>query len=261
MARISYDDGTAAAFKAVREIPRAGLEEWREAIGRHLRPAPGMTLVDIGAGTGTFSSAFSDWFGLRVLAVEPSAAMRGHIPQTPSIQALAGDAGAPCRWRMRRQTARGSRSSSTTSPIWAPPPARSAGLSAPARRCSSGRRSRTDISPPALSSTTGSRPGGGSPRRPGWPPPSRRSGRRARRSRPRGFAVRRSSRCATRGRPASPTCSPGWTRCAVRDTTMRSLSDDEFERGKERLRRAIRQADRTGAPEPRGNLLDLLVLR
>ena len=94
MARISYDDGTAAAFKAVREIPRAGLEEWREAIGRHLRPAPGMTLVDIGAGTGTFSSAFSDWFGLRVLAVEPSAAMRGHIPQTPSIQALAGDAGA-----------------------------------------------------------------------------------------------------------------------------------------------------------------------
>jgi len=47
----------------------------------------------------------------------------------------------------------------------------------------------------------------------------------------------------------------------VRDTTMRSLSDDEFERGKERLRRAIRQADRTGAPEPRGNLLDLLVLR
>jgi hypothetical protein len=45
------------------------------------------------------------------------------------------------------------------------------------------------------------------------------------------------------------------------DTTMRSLSDDEFARGKERLRRAVRQAEATGAPEPRGNLLDLLVLR
>src|SRR6185437_11031372 len=94
MARISYDDGTAAAFKAVREIPRAALEEWHEAVGRHLRPSPGMTLVDIGAGTGAFSSAFGDWFGLRVLAVEPSAAMRAHIPHSPSIQAFAGEASA-----------------------------------------------------------------------------------------------------------------------------------------------------------------------
>ena len=38
---------------------------------------------------------------------------------------------------------------------------------------------------------------------------------------------------------------------------MRTLSDDEFVRGKERLRRAVRQAN----PEPRSNVLDLLVLR
>ncbi len=30
MARISYDEQTAAAFKAVREVPRDGLSEWRE---------------------------------------------------------------------------------------------------------------------------------------------------------------------------------------------------------------------------------------
>jgi len=41
------------------------------------------------------------------------------------------------------------------------------------------------------------------------------------------------------------------------DTTMRTLSDDEFVRGKERLRRAVGQAN----PEPRSNVLDLLVLR
>ena len=30
MARISYDEPTAAAFKGVREVPRDGLSEWRE---------------------------------------------------------------------------------------------------------------------------------------------------------------------------------------------------------------------------------------
>jgi hypothetical protein len=45
------------------------------------------------------------------------------------------------------------------------------------------------------------------------------------------------------------------------DTTMRSLTDDEFRRGKERLRRAVRDAECAGSPEPRSNWLDLLVLR
>jgi SAM-dependent methyltransferase len=41
------------------------------------------------------------------------------------------------------------------------------------------------------------------------------------------------------------------------DTTMRVLTDDEFLRGKERVRRAVRTAN----PEPRSNWLDLVVLR
>lgn len=94
MARISYDEQTAAAFKAVREIPRDGLGHWRDAVGRHLNPLPGMTLVDIGAGTGAFATAFGDWFGLGVVAVEPSAAMRAQIPRRPDIQVLEGDVGA-----------------------------------------------------------------------------------------------------------------------------------------------------------------------
>src|SRR5262249_32380567 len=94
MARISYDEQTAAAFKAVREVPRDGLAEWREAVRRHLRPSAGMTLVDVGAGTGAFAAAFSDWFDVGVFAVEPSAAMRHQIPRTPAIHALEGDASA-----------------------------------------------------------------------------------------------------------------------------------------------------------------------
>src|SRR5438552_2610771 len=144
MARISYDDQTAAAFKAVREVPRDGLSEWREAVRRHLRPSPGMTVADIGAGTGSFAAAFSDWFGLSVVAVEPSAAMRDQIPRTPAI--LADFLGQVDAFRLA-------------------------------------------------------------------------------------------------------------------DTTMRNLTEDEFLRGKERLRRAVRHAGDPANPETRSNWLDLLVLR
>ena len=94
MARIRYDDSTAAAYKEVREVPRDGLAEWREAIRRHLDPSPGMTIVDVGAGTGQFTAAMSDWFGLGIVAVEPSTAMRAQIPRRPDIRVVDGHAGA-----------------------------------------------------------------------------------------------------------------------------------------------------------------------
>lgn len=94
MARISYDDQTATAYKAVREVPRNGLGAWREAVARQLRPSPGMTVVDIGAGTGVFAAAFSDWFGVEVVAAEPSASMRAQIPRRPGIRVVGGHAAA-----------------------------------------------------------------------------------------------------------------------------------------------------------------------
>lgn len=45
------------------------------------------------------------------------------------------------------------------------------------------------------------------------------------------------------------------------DTTMRSLTEDEFLRGMERLRDAVRHAEAAASPEPRSNWLDLLTLR
>src|SRR5207249_6188280 len=71
-----------------------GLAEWRRAIRRHRDPSPEMILVVIGGGTGQFAAAFSDWFGLSVVAVEPSAAMREQIPRTGAIRVFEGDAGA-----------------------------------------------------------------------------------------------------------------------------------------------------------------------
>ena len=107
-----------------------------------------MTLVDIGAGTGAFAAAFSDWFDLRVLAVEPSAAMRNQIPRTPAIQALEGDASA-LPLPTARQTPPGSPSSFTTSRTSESPHTRSAAFSAPVPPSSSDRASRTDTSPRA----------------------------------------------------------------------------------------------------------------
>jgi SAM-dependent methyltransferase len=45
------------------------------------------------------------------------------------------------------------------------------------------------------------------------------------------------------------------------DTNMRNLTEEEFLRGKERLRRAVQDAEGTPSTEPRTNWLDLLVLR
>jgi hypothetical protein len=45
------------------------------------------------------------------------------------------------------------------------------------------------------------------------------------------------------------------------DSTLRALTEDEFLRGKERLRRAVRRAENSAKQEPRSNWLDLLVLR
>ena len=253
MARISYDEQTAAAFKAVREVPRDGLSEWREAVRRHLHPSPGMTLLDIGAGTGAFAAAFSDWFDLRVVAVEPSAAMRARIPRLPAIQVLEGDASAlplpdesaDAAWlslvihhvpdlgaaaheirRVLRPGApvliRGGISGTNYDGIelvrWFPETAR------------------TIDTFPSLEDTCTA------------------------------FAAAGFHQDALEQvretYPASLADFLGQVDTfRDADTTMRGLTEDEFLRGKERLHRAVRHGEDTASPEPRSNWLDLLVLR
>ncbi len=89
----SLDDRrTAQAYRAAREIPRDGLADWRAAVSAQVTLTPAMTLLDVGAGTGAFAEAFHDWFGVRVLAVEPAAAMRELIVRQDGIEALDGTA-------------------------------------------------------------------------------------------------------------------------------------------------------------------------
>jgi ubiquinone/menaquinone biosynthesis C-methylase UbiE len=252
MARISYDEQTAAAFKAVREIPRDGLSEWREAVRRHLRPSQGMTLVDIGAGTGAFAAAFSDWFDLNVLAVEPSAAMRDQIPQAPGIQVLEGDASA---LPLPDQSADAAWLSLVIHHI-------------------------PDLGVAAHEIRRVLRPGASVLIRQGFPPPDdtielfRWFPETARTADTfpsltetcRAFAAEGFRQDAfEKVRETRPTSLADFLdqvdTFRQADTTMRGLTEDEFLRGKERLRRAVQRAEDTANPETRSNRLDLLVLR
>jgi ubiquinone/menaquinone biosynthesis C-methylase UbiE len=249
MARISYDAPTAAAFKAVREIPREGLTEWRDAVERHLRPAPGMTVVDIGAGTGAFTVAFADWFGVDMLAVEPSPAMRARIPRAPGVEVREGDA--------------------TALPV----PDRSAD----AAWLSLVIHHIPDLRAAAREVRRVLRPGAPVLIRQGFP------------GRVEGVELVRwfpeTARTVDTYPALDATCeafaAAGFRREALErvretypaslrelladvdtfrraDTTMRSLTDAEFLRGKARIRRAVQGPE---PPEPRSNVLDLLVLR
>jgi SAM-dependent methyltransferase len=211
-----------------------------------------MTRVDIGAGTGAFAAAFNDWFDISVLAVEPSAAMRDQIPRTPAIQVLEGSASA-------LPLANGSADAAWLSLVIHHIP---------------------DLGAAAHEIRRVLRPGAPVLIRQGFP------------GRVDGVELVRwfpeTARTASTFPSVEETCqafaAAGFHRDALErvretnplslaeflgqldtfrqaDTTMRGLTEDEFLRGKERLRRAIQRAADTAKHEPRSNWLDLLVLR
>jgi len=219
-----------------------------------------MTLVDIGAGTGAFSAAFSEWFDVTVLAVEPSAAMRAQIPRTPSIEVLDGDA---------------------------------SGLPLPDESADAAWLSLVihhipDLGVAAHEIRRVLRPGAPVLIRQGFPDRYEPSGN----LKLDGIEIVRWFPETARTIATFPSvkdtyeafAAAGFQQHAVEqvretypatladflekvdtfrhaDTTMRKLTEDDFLRGKERLRRAVRQAEDTANPDIRSNWLDLLVLR
>jgi SAM-dependent methyltransferase len=219
-----------------------------------------MILVDIGAGTGAFAAAFSDWFDLSVIAVEPSAAMRDQIPQAPAIRMLEGNASA------------------------LPLPDESAD----AAWLSLVIQHIPDLGVAAHEIRRVLRPGAPVLIRQGFPDRYEPAGKLKidRIELVRWFPE--TARTIETFPSVSDTCkafaAAGFHQDALEqvretyptsladllgqvdtfrhaDTTMRNLTEDEFLRGKERLRCAVRQAGDTASPETRSNWLDLLVLR
>ncbi|MFG1914591.1 class I SAM-dependent methyltransferase [Micromonospora sp. NPDC048898] len=92
MALIAYDNVDAAAFRASRHLRDDDLGTWRTAISRYLEPRPGMRLLDLGCGTGSWAHAFRTWWPeLGVVAVDPSAAMRERAVFRPVVPGAADD--------------------------------------------------------------------------------------------------------------------------------------------------------------------------
>jgi ubiquinone/menaquinone biosynthesis C-methylase UbiE len=110
MARVDYDR-MAPDYLLGRALPAEGMEAWRAAIAAWL-PAgwgPRSPVLDLGAGTGQFAAAMAGWFGVEVVAVEPSAGMRAQAVRAhphPGVAWVAGraerlplrDAGCALAW-------------------------------------------------------------------------------------------------------------------------------------------------------------------
>ena len=86
MARIVSDEPTAAAFKAVREIPRDGLSEWQAATSPE--PVPGNDSGGHRRGDRCVRRCLQRLVRPQRRRSRPSAAMRDRIPRTPAIQVL-----------------------------------------------------------------------------------------------------------------------------------------------------------------------------
>ncbi len=77
MTRVDYDRGLWRAYRAGRALSEDTGRLWMDAVARHLGGTrSGLTVLDLGAGTGRFAVLLADAFDARVVAVEPSEKMR-----------------------------------------------------------------------------------------------------------------------------------------------------------------------------------------
>ncbi len=65
----------APAYDAGRSLPDEAMQVWRGALLRHLPERTALPALDLGYGTGRFTTALADWLDARVLGIEPSEGM------------------------------------------------------------------------------------------------------------------------------------------------------------------------------------------
>jgi ubiquinone/menaquinone biosynthesis C-methylase UbiE len=92
---MQYDRPAAEAYEAARSMPLAALTAWRTALSPYLTGSNQRPVLDLGSGTGLFTHALAVWFERDVIGVEPSEEMRRqaeHHRSHPRILYIAGHA-------------------------------------------------------------------------------------------------------------------------------------------------------------------------
>lgn len=96
--KVDYDRGLYRAYRRGRALSADTGQLWTDAIAAYLDGArSGLTVLDLGAGTGRFTALLAEAFDARVVAVEPSAKMREEAERGsahPRVVYRAGAAGA-----------------------------------------------------------------------------------------------------------------------------------------------------------------------
>jgi ubiquinone/menaquinone biosynthesis C-methylase UbiE len=77
VARVNYSGRMAAVYGAGRRLSAEAVATWMETAARHVG-SPAGPILDLGSGTGRFSAALADRFGVPVVAAEPAEGMRQH---------------------------------------------------------------------------------------------------------------------------------------------------------------------------------------
>lgn len=92
---MDYDRHPAERYDSARGLSVEAAQTWRTAIERQLPTRWGLTMLDLGSGTGRFSPRLADWFEARVIGIEPSGRMRRvarQQAQHPAVRYVAGRA-------------------------------------------------------------------------------------------------------------------------------------------------------------------------
>jgi ubiquinone/menaquinone biosynthesis C-methylase UbiE len=95
MNKIDYDAHQHRSYQAGRAHPDATLQRWMALIASRVGDRTVDLIVDVGAGTGRFSTRLAGAFGARVVGVEPSDRMRALAEQgthDPRVSYLRGEA-------------------------------------------------------------------------------------------------------------------------------------------------------------------------
>jgi ubiquinone/menaquinone biosynthesis C-methylase UbiE len=93
VATIDYSGRMASVYDAGRSLPASAVETWMNAAARHIQPRS-RPILDLGSGTGRFSGALAERFGVSVVALEPAAGMQAQASRRndTGVLLVAGDA-------------------------------------------------------------------------------------------------------------------------------------------------------------------------